>query len=284
MQTTILNPISCYGIGVHSGRETQLTLKPALHDTGVVFVRTDITSVDNVVYPHYTNVHDTTLSTSVKNDASVSISTIEHLMAAIWGCGLDNVLIEIDGAEVPIMDGSSKPFVFMIECAGIKKLNYPKKYLKLLKDIHICNDGSEIVATRANELSIYLTIDFKSPAIGKQQHSFSQENTFKKDLADSRTFGFLDELDYLRNQGLAKGASLDNAIGIDKDVIMNHDGLRHDNEFVRHKMLDFVGDLFSCGGSFIGDIKGFKTSHMINNQLVHKIFDTPSAYQWVEKR
>jgi len=282
MQTTISNPISCYGIGVHSGRKTQLTLKPALRDVGVVFIRTDVKDIDNVVHPHYTNVYDTTLSTSVKNSSGISVSTIEHLMAAIWGCGLDNVIIEIDGAEVPIMDGSSKPFVFMIECAGLNQINAPKKYLKLLKDIHVCNAGSEIIATPADELSIDLTIDFASPAIGRQQHSFTQKDAFKEDLANSRTFGFLHELDYLRGKGLAKGASLDNAIGIDKDVIMNHDGLRHDNEFARHKLLDFVGDIFSSGGSFIGNIKGFKTSHMINNQFLHKIFSNPSAYKWVE--
>jgi len=284
MQTTILNPISCYGIGVHSGKKTQLTLKPALRDVGVVFIRTDVSDVDNVIYPHYANVYDTTLSTSVKNSANVSISTIEHLMAAIWGCGLDNVIVEIDGAEVPIMDGSSKPFVFMIECADLRRINAPKRCLKLLKDIHVCNSGSEIIATPSDKLSIDLTIDFASPAIGKQQHIFTEQDTFKEEIANSRTFGFLHELDYLRGKGLAKGASLDNAIGIDKNIIMNHDGLRHDNEFVRHKLLDFVGDVFSSGGSLIGDIKGLKTSHMINNEFLHKVFSDPSAYAWIEEK
>ena len=280
MQTTILNPISCYGIGVHSGKKTQVTLKPAPANSGVVFIRADVSDVDNVVYASYANVFDTTMSTSIKNIANVQISTIEHLMAAIWGCGINNITVEIDGPEVPIMDGSSKPFVFMIECAGIKTSSAPKKQLKILKDIHVEDNGCEIFATSSDRAYIDLTIDFTSLAIGKQQHIFNQDNSFKEELADSRTFGFVHELDYLQSKGLAQGASLDNAIGIDKDVILNHEGLRHDNEFVRHKLLDMLGDFFSSGGEVIADIKGFKTSHELNNKFLHKIFNDPSSYQW----
>ena len=282
MQTTINSPISCYGIGVHSGKTTQVTLKPAAQNTGVVFFRTDIKAVDNKVYASYANVFDTRLSTSIKNLAGVQISTIEHLMAAIWGCALSNVIVEIDGPEVPIMDGSSKPFVFMIECSGLKSLNAPKKHLKLLKEIHVSDNGAEIYASPAEHTRIDLTIDFTSSAIGKQQHIFTSETSFREDLADSRTFGFVHELDYLQSKGLAKGASLDNAIGIDKDVILNHGGLRHDNEFVRHKLLDLVGDLFSSGGGLVGELKGFKTSHSLNNQFLHKIFNDPYSYKWVD--
>lgn len=282
MQTTISCPISCYGIGVHSGKKTQVTLKPANPNTGVVFVRTDVTSVDNKIYTSYKNVFDTSLSTSIKNDAGIKVSTIEHLMAAIWGCGLSNVIIEIDGSEVPIMDGSSQPFVFMIECAGIKKTNIPKKCLKLLKDVYVTNGDSEIIANVSSMLSIDLTIDFSSSAIGKQKYIFNNEKSFVSEIANSRTFGFLHELDYLQGKGLAKGASLDNTIGIDKNVILNHEGLRHDNEFVRHKMLDLLGDLSCAGGNFIGSLKGFKTSHELNNQLLHKIFSDPSGYKWVD--
>lgn len=282
MQTTIRTPISCYGIGVHSGKKTQVTLKPAAQNTGVIFIRTDVTSVDNKIYASYDNVFDTTLSTSIKNLANIQISTIEHLMAAIWGCSLTNVIVEIDGPEVPIMDGSSQPFVFMIECAGLKNLNAPTKYLKLLKDIHVFDNGSEIFASPSERPHIDLTIDFASPAIGKQQHIFTHEASFRDDLANSRTFGFLHELDYLKSKGLAKGASLDNAIGIDKDLILNQEGLRHDNEFARHKLLDLVGDLFSSGGGFIGNLQGFKTSHSLNNQFLRKIFNDPYSYKWVD--
>jgi UDP-3-O-[3-hydroxymyristoyl] N-acetylglucosamine deacetylase len=282
MQTTIQNPISCYGIGVHSGQKTQVTLKPAKPGTGVVFVRTDVTVCDNKIEASYCNVFDTTLSTSIRNNAGVQVSTIEHLMAAIWGCAVSNIIIEIDGAEVPIMDGSSKPFVFMIECAGKKLQNAPMRYLKLIKEVRVNDGGSEIVAVPSKETYIDLTIDFTSPVIGKQQHIFSPAVSFKDEIADSRTFGFIHELDYLQSKGLAKGASLDNAIGIDKDVILNHEGLRHENEFVRHKLLDLLGDLFTAGGGFIGELKGYKTSHSMNNRFLHKIFSDPTTYKWVD--
>jgi UDP-3-O-[3-hydroxymyristoyl] N-acetylglucosamine deacetylase len=284
MQQTLQNPISCFGIGVHSGNKTQVTLKPAPTNSGVIFVRTDVTQVDNRVYATYNNVCDTTMSTSIKNIAGTQISTIEHLMAAIWGCGIDNIIVEIDGPEVPIMDGSSKPFVFMIEYAGIKEQNLSKKHLQLLKEIHVSDNGCEIFAKPSENFHVDLTIDFASTAIGKQQHSLSAKHSFRDEIADSRTFGFLHELDYLQSKGLAKGASLDNAIGIDKDIILNHEGLRHDNEFVRHKMLDLLGDLFNAGGNFIGEINGYKTSHALNNKFLHKLFEDPYACKWIESK
>ena len=282
MQTTIQNPISCYGIGVHSGKKTQVTLKPAKPGTGVVFVRTDVATLDNKIQASYCNVFDTTLSTSIKNNAGIQVSTIEHLMAAIWGCSISNIIIEIDGLEVPIMDGSSKPFVFMIECAGKKQQNAAMRFLKLIKEVRVTDNGSEIIAQPSTETYIDLTIDFASTVIGKQQHVFSSNVSFKDEIADSRTFGFVHELDYLQSKGLAKGASLDNAIGIDKDIILNHEGLRHKNEFVRHKLLDLLGDLFSGGGSFIGELHGYKTSHTINNQFLRKVFSDPTSYKWVD--
>lgn len=281
-QLTIQNPISCFGIGVHSGNKTQVTLKPAAENLGIIFVRTDISSLDNKISASFANVADTLLSTSVQNNAKVRVSTIEHLMAAIWGCGIDNLIIEIDGPEVPIMDGSSKPFVFMIECAGLKVLKAPKKHLKLLKEIKVEDAGSEIIALPHDKLKVDLTIDFVSKAIGKQNFIFSDNNNnFKDEIAASRTFGFVHELDYLQSKGLAKGASLDNAIGIDKDVILNHEGLRYNNEFVRHKMLDLFGDLYTTGANFVAVIHGYKTSHNLNNQFLRKVFEDPYAYSFV---
>ncbi len=281
MQTTIKNPISCYGVGIHSGKKTQVTLKPGSINTGVIFVRTDVTVVDNKILASYANVSDTVLSTTISNNANIQVSTIEHLMAAIWGCGINNIIVEINAPEVPIMDGSSKPFVFMLECVGIKTLNAQTRHLKLLKDIQINDDGAEIFAIPADSSCIDLTIDFANPVIGKQQHVFTSEKNFRDELADSRTFGFVHELDYLQSKGLAKGASLDNTIGVGKNSILNHEGLRHDNEFVRHKLLDLLGDLFSSGDNVVGNIKGFKTSHMLNNQFLHKIFSDPYSYKWV---
>lgn len=282
MQLTIQNPISCFGIGVHSGNKTQVTLKPAHGNIGIVFIRTDISKLDNKITANYANVFDTSLSTSIRNNANVSVSTIEHLMAAIWGCGVDNLIIEIDGPEVPIMDGSSKPFVFMLECAGLKSLNVPKKYLKLLKEINVEDAGSEIFARPSDKMIIDLTIDFTSKVIGRQSHVFSSRNNFKDEIANSRTFGFVNELDYLQSKGLAKGASLDNAIGIDEDIILNHDGLRYKNEFVRHKMLDLLGDLYTAQSHLIAKIDGYKTGHNLNNQFLRKVFSDPYAYSFVD--
>lgn len=281
LQTTIASPVSCYGIGVHSGRKTQLTLKPAKANTGILFIRSDITQVDNAIKATYDNVFETRLSTSIRNNATkIHISTIEHLMAALWGCGIHNVIVEVDGEEVPIMDGSSKPFVFMIECAGVLLLKEKQKSLKLLKDIHIQENGAEIFARPSNRSNIELSIDFDSPAIGKQQITFQESHKFKEEIADSRTFGFVRDLDYLLSKGLAKGASLDNTIGIENDKVINSGGLRYDNEFVRHKLLDLLGDLYSAGGNFIGEIKGHKTSHYLNNEFLRKIFSDQSAYEW----
>ncbi len=281
MQTTIRHPVSCCGIGVHSGRKIQLTLIPASKtNTGIVFVRTDVRDVDNCIPALYSNVLDTALATSIVNDAKVKISTIEHLMAALHGCGIDNLIVEVDGPEIPIMDGSSKPFVFMTEYAGIKYFNVKKKSLKLLKNISVTDKDCEIHASPSDHAMIDLTIDYPSAAIGRQQMTFCDISKFNQEIAPSRTFGFLQDLDYMQSKGLAKGASLDNAIGIDKDVILNHEGLRYKDEFVRHKMLDLFGDLYTTGGEIIANINGYKTSHYLNNQFLRKIFADPYSYSW----
>lgn len=284
MQLSINNSISCYGIGVHSGRPIQLTLKSAKKNTGIVFVRTDIKSGNNIIEASCLNVADTSLSTSIRNSNNVQVSTIEHLMAAIWGCGIDNMIIELDGPEVPIMDGSSKPFVFMIECAGKKLQDGPKKYLKILKELRVSHKDGEIIAIPSNTMKIDLTIEFDSKVIGKQNVIFSEQESFKENIANARTFGFVHELNYLKSKGLAKGASLDNSIGIDHDVILNQEGLRHDNEFVRHKLLDLLGDFYTAGGCVIGSFVGYKTGHALNNQFLRQVLSDPYAHQWVSSK
>jgi UDP-3-O-[3-hydroxymyristoyl] N-acetylglucosamine deacetylase len=282
MQTTIRTPVSCYGLGVHSGKRTQLTLKPSYTtNSGIVFVRTDVTDVSNVIQVSYKNVSDTTLSTSVSNNANVKVSTIEHLMAALWGCGIDNVIIELDGEEVPIMDGSSRPFVFLLECAGLAVLNEKRCFLKILKEVTV-NQGESYITTAPSEnLVVNMVIDFPSKAIGYQEMSFSDtRDDFKESISGARTFGFVHELEYLKNKGLARGASLDNAIGIDNDQILNEDGLRFDNECVRHKLLDSLGDFFTSG-RIIGALNCYKTGHHLNNFLLRKIFEDPNAYCFV---
>lgn len=285
-QVSITRSITCYGIGVHYGQNTQLTLKPAAVNTGVMFIRTDVSSRMNYILASYKNVIDTTLSTTIANEYKVSVATIEHLMAAIWGCGIDNIIIELDGPEVPIMDGSSKPFVFMIEYAGIKFQSAPKKFIKIIKEIKCTDGNSEIIiapldkeiALDNSTMQIDMTIDFQNQVIGKQHFQLSEKTSFIEEIADARTFGFLHELEYLRNQGLAKGASLQNAIGIDNDVILNHDGLRYKNEFVRHKLLDFLGDCYTSGVNIIGQMTCHKTGHALNNKFIHQLLSDNTAY------
>ncbi|XVN42904.1 MAG: UDP-3-O-acyl-N-acetylglucosamine deacetylase [Candidatus Rickettsia vulgarisii] len=284
MQITIENPVSCYGIGVHSGKITQLTLKPANENTDIVFIRTDVREEINFIYANPLNVTDTTLSTTIENEHKISISTIEHLMAAIWGCGIDNIIVEIDGPEVPVMDGSSKPFVFMIEYAGRLLQNAPKKYLKILKEVRAIHKDCELICTPSNVMNVDLTINFDSKAIGKQNLIFSEKDSFNKEIADARTFGFVHELEYLKSKGLAQGASLENAIGIDQDTIINPDGLRYKDEFVRHKLLDLFGDLYTTGTHIIADINGYKTSHALNNQLLRQIYMDSSSYAIVSSK
>lgn len=279
MQTTIMQPMSCYGIGVHSGQRTQLTLKPAPSNTGIVCIRTDVSSVNNVIAATYNNVSETTLSTTIQNDTNIKISTIEHLMAALWGCGIDNVIIELDGPEVPIMDGSSKPFVFLIECAGTKILNTPRKTFKIMKDIHISHNDAEIIVTPHESFAVNVEIEFTSKAIGKQTMSLDDASFFKEEIASARTFGFMHEVEYLRTKGLAKGASLENAIGIENDIIINPEGLRFSNEFARHKLLDSVGDFYTAGGTIEGNFTCTKSGHNLNNMLLRHIFDNPNNYQ-----
>ncbi|KAJ6644962.1 ATP-dependent Clp protease proteolytic subunit [Pseudolycoriella hygida] len=208
---------------------------------------------------------------------------LEHLMAALWGCEIDNLIVEVDGPEVPIMDGSSKPFVFMIEYAGRLLQDAPKKYLKILKEVKATHKDCELICTPAKSMVVDLTIDFTSKAIGKQNLIFSNQKSFKDNIADARTFGFSHEVEYLKSKGLALGASLSNAIGIDsQDTIMNPCGLRYKDEFVRHKLLDLMGDFYTTGSQIIANVHGYKTSHSLNNQLLRQIFSDSSSYQWRE--
>lgn len=278
-QTTIARPMSCYGIGVHSGQRTQLTLKPAPKNTGIVCIRSDVSSVNNVIEATYRNVSETMLSTTIQNNANIKISTIEHLMAALWGCGIDNVIIEVDGPEVPIMDGSSKPFVFLIECAGTKILDAPRKIFKIIKDINVSHNGAEIIVTPGDRFSVNVEIEFASKAIGRQTMGLDDISFFKEEIASARTFGFMHEMEYLRSKGLAKGASLENAVGIENDNIMNPEGLRFSNEFARHKLLDSVGDFYTAGSIIHGSFTCTKSGHNLNNILLRQIFGESNNYQ-----
>lgn len=284
-QNTIRYPASCYGIGVHSGRTVQLTLKPAKAGDGITFVRTDIIGEHRHLKASFDNVTETSYSTSISDPyKKFSISTIEHLMAAIWGAGIDNIIVELDGPEVPIMDGSSRPFVFMLECAQVKQLSSKKRYLKINREVFVDNcKGGQNILSPSNSFQIDIDIEFESKVIGKQSFNYNNRELFGSDVASARTFGFIHELEYMQNLGLARGASLNNAIGLDKDVILNHDGLRYEDEFVRHKLLDAIGDFALASIDVVGSFSCIRPGHELNNLLLRKLFDDPQNYCFLSK-
>jgi UDP-3-O-[3-hydroxymyristoyl] N-acetylglucosamine deacetylase len=224
------------------------------------------------------------LCTTLSNEHGVSVSTVEHLMAALWGCGIDNIIIELDHQELPIMDGSAEPFVFLLECAGIKELSAAKKIIEITKEISVSEAGASITVKPATDFNITMELDFADKVISKQVSAFSSKSfSFKMDLSRARTFGFVKDVAYLKSIGLAKGASLDNAIGIDDTAILNQHGLRYFDEFAKHKIVDSIGDFYLAGGFIKGNFHSIKSGHALNNKLLHKIFTTKDAYRVLEK-
>ncbi len=281
--------MSCTGVGVHSGVVATLTLHPAPAHTGVVFRRVDLLNGDagdqtadiaRVSLPaRYDLVTDTRLGTSLCNEHGVAIATVEHLMAAIVGCGLDNAIVDVDGPEMPIMDGSSTEFVRLIEAAGVRELSAARKSIRVLKPVSVEIGDASAAITPDNSFSIDATIMFEDPAIGRQSKQFHwTDGAFKAQLADARTFGFLSDVETLKSMGLARGGSLDNTVVIDDGRILNEAGLRYDDEFVRHKMLDMIGDLALAGAPLIGRISAYKPGHGVNNALLRRLFS--DAANW----
>ena len=283
-QRTIKNSVGGFGIGLHNGSNVSIKLMPAPEDTGIVFCRTDIKDVkQNLVIANYSYVSDTRLCTTITNQFGVSVSTIEHLMAALWGCGIDNIIIELDNQEVPIMDGSSEPFVFMIECAGILEQTRPRKIIEILKTVEVQHNDATASVVPASQFSVSMEIDFENKFVSNQKCLFdSRILSFKMDLARARTFGFAHEVEKLRQMGLAKGGSLENAVVISDDRILNEGGLRYKDEFVRHKVLDSIGDFYLAGAFIKGHFHGVKSGHSLNNQLLRKIFSDKNAWRIVE--
>lgn len=285
-QKTIKNIIEQEGIGLHSGKPIHMVLKPVAENTGIVFYRTDVTDKDNKVPAKWDHVVDTRMNTCLGNEAGVVISTVEHLMGALSGLGITNLVIELSGPETPLMDGSARDFVALIEKTGIQEQSEPVKAIKVLKPIHF-EDGkgaSTDLAPANSGLTFDFEIDFpQTKVIGHQQISFSlNEADFKKLIAPARTFGFAAEVEQLRAMGLAQGATLESAIAIQGDSVLNPGGLRDPNEFVEHKVLDAVGDLYEAGMPIIGHFKGIKSGHFHNNQLLRLLFADPSNYEIVE--
>ena len=242
-------------------------------------MRTDVIQGDKEIKADFRNVTATTLGTTIANHDGTSVSTIEHLMAALWGCGVDNVLIEIDGPEVPIMDGSAEPFVFLIKCAGIVEQNRARRVIEVLKPVTYVENDTSITISPSAMLEVELEIQYANQVIGTQRNSFnSLRSSFETDLSRARTFGLLEEVEYLQKQGLAKGGNLGNAIVVDKDQVLNEDGLRYADEFVRHKVLDCLGDLY-LGGHILGKVSGTKSGHRSNNMLLRTLFADPTAWR-----
>jgi UDP-3-O-[3-hydroxymyristoyl] N-acetylglucosamine deacetylase len=260
-----------------------MTLHPADVATGIIFQRSDLGSKTGTIVASWDNVVDTRMATTLGNANGVCVGTVEHLMAALAGCGIDNALVEIDGPEVPVMDGSSAPFVFLIECAGVQLQQAPRLAIKIDKPI-IVGDDSKFISLRPDDsFSVSFEIDFDDAPVAQQQLSLRLVNgTFKTEIARARTFGFAHEVDALREAGLARGGSLDNAVVINGNKVLNGDGLRYSDEFVRHKILDCVGDLYLAGAPIIGAVDALRSGHALNNVLLKALFDNPSAWSHVE--
>ena len=280
-QQTISNSISVKGIGLHTGNLVELTLEPAAVDNGIKFIRVDKKN-DNVIEAIWSNVSETVLSTTISNSYGVKISTIEHLMSALSGLHIDNLNIYINANEVPIMDGSSKPFVEMIEEIGIKKQSKKRKLLNVKKSIEVSENNTSVKIVPNNQFSIDFEIDFPSKIVSKQSCQLQLINgNYKTDIAAARTFGFEKDVKHLRSNGLALGGSLDNAVVVGENEILNKDGLRYTDEFVRHKILDSIGDLYLAGSPIIGYFYGNKSGHYLNNQLLRKLFSDETNYEYI---
>jgi UDP-3-O-[3-hydroxymyristoyl] N-acetylglucosamine deacetylase len=281
-QHTLKKEIRINGIGVHSGEQIQLVLKPAPSNTGIVFCRTDI--AEQVCIPALAeNVGDTTLSTALVK-GSVRISTIEHLMAAFSGLGIDNAYVDVTAAEIPIMDGSAAPFVAQILAGGIAEQDAAKKFIKIKQKVEITEDDKQASLEPFDGMKIAFTIEFDHPVIRNSSQSLTidfAKSSFAEEISRARTFGLVAEVAYLRSKNLALGASLENTIALDETKVINEGGLRYQDEFVKHKMLDALGDLYLAGHSILGFFVGHKSGHALNNKLVRKLLATEDAWEIV---
>jgi UDP-3-O-[3-hydroxymyristoyl] N-acetylglucosamine deacetylase len=276
-QKTLKRAVRCAGIGLHCGQTIAFTLHPAAVDTGITFRRTDKGAE---IGANWRNLVPSRLCSKLAADG-VSVGTVEHLMAAFAGLEIDNALVEIAGAEVPAMDGSAAPFVSLIERAGIVEQNSPRRAIEILRRVHVAGDGAEASLEPADGFSLSFVIDFASGTVGRQRIAVTPDPaSFKRNIARARTFGFLDEVAQMRAAGLALGGSLENAVVIGEGGVMNKEGLRYRDEFVRHKVLDAMGDLYLAGGPIIGRFSGHRSGHALNRRLLHQLFAEPKAWRF----
>lgn len=281
-QRTLKNVIRATGIGLHTGEKVYLTLRPAAPETGVVFRRIDLEQPAEI-RATAENVGDTTLSTTL-SDGDVRVSTVEHLLSAMAGLGIDNAYVDVSAAEVPIMDGSSGPFVFLLQSAGIVEQEAPKRFIRIIKPVVVEYDNKWARFDPFDGFKVSFSIDFDHPVFNsspsKAEIDFST-TSFVKEVSRARTFGFMSDLEKLRAQNLALGGSMDNAIVVDEYRVLNEDGLRYEDEFVKHKILDAIGDLYLLGHSLIGAFSGFRSGHALNNNLIKTLIADESAWEEV---
>ena len=279
MQKTIKDSIELEGVGLHSGIKAELSLKPAPANSGIKFKRTDIDNSKNIIEANYNNVNSPVLCTKIQNSYGVSVSTIEHLMAAFYGEGIDNVIVEIDAPEIPIMDGSAFDFVEAIRSIGTEKQNFSRKYIKVLKKVEL-KDGPKHISIEPLErdLIIDFEIIYKNPLIRTRRKEFKLSNGNLNSVYNSRTFCLYEDVENLRKMGLAKGGSLNNAVVVKNNEVLNLDGLRNKLEFVNHKILDCMGDLYLSGYKIIGSLKCSQGGHSLTNRLLRKVFADKKNY------
>tara|TARA_Y100001935_G_C17279262_1_gene496509 strand:+ start:49 stop:972 length:924 start_codon:yes stop_codon:yes gene_type:complete len=272
-QNTLADQIEFKGIGLHSGIKVKLIVKPSKPNTGIVFKRVDIKNKDNIIKADFKNVEDPILCTKIKNGSGASVSTVEHLMAAFYGEGIDNALVEIDSPEVPIMDGSALDFVDAIRSVGIEEQNQPRKFIKVLKKVEL-NEGEKFISIEPlnNDLIIDFELIYKNPLIRTRRKEFKLSNDDLSSIYSSRTFCLYEDIDNIKRMGLAKGGSLENAIVVQGDKILNEDGLRNRHEFVYHKILDCLGDIMLSGNRIFGHIITSQGGHALTNKLLKKFF------------
>jgi UDP-3-O-[3-hydroxymyristoyl] N-acetylglucosamine deacetylase len=279
-QRTLKNTIRATGVGLHSGKKVLMVLRPAPVDTGVVFRRTDLEEpVDVPAYAEY--VGDTMLGTTLVN-GEARVATVEHLLSAFAGLGVDNAYVDLSTEEVPIMDGSAGPFVFLLQSAGIEEQNAPKRFVRILKPLEV-HDGDKWARFDAyNGFRVNFEIEFNHPIFRKRSQTATMDfstTSFLKEISRARTFGFMRDLEFLRSKNLALGGTMENAIVLDDYRVLNEDGLRYEDEFVKHKILDAIGDLYLLGRSLIGEFSGHKSGHALNNRLLRTLINTPSAWE-----
>ncbi len=282
-QRTLKNTIRATGVGLHSGEKVYLTLKPAPVDHGIVFRRVDLEPIVDIL-AKATNVGETTMSTTLVQDG-VRVDTVEHLLSAMAGLGIDNAIVELSAQEVPIMDGSAGPFVFLIQSAGIAEQSKAKRFIRIKKKVEV-REGDKVASfVPYNGFKVTFEIDFDHPAFKQsaQQASLDFSSTsFVKEVSRARTFGFMKDIEFLRSKNLALGGSVNNAIVVDEYRVLNEDGLRYEDEFVKHKILDAVGDLYLLGHSLMGEFVGFKSGHGLNNKLLRELELQTDAWEFVE--